>query len=114
MAHTSSRGSWRWWILMLVLATLTLFEPLSVHAARGAATRYIVALKVSAGDPGAVAARDSGRYGAQVTHVYRLAFKGFAATIPSDRIAVLRADPEVRFLSPMVRSRRPARRSAQA
>jgi len=85
---------------MLILATLTLFEPLSVHAARGPAKRYIVVLKESAGDPGAVAARDSGRYGAQVTHVYRLAFKGFAATIPSDRVAALKADPEVRFLSP--------------
>ena len=100
MARTSSRGSWRWWIPVFVLATLTLFEPLSVHAARGAAKRYIVVLKDSAGDPRLVATRDSGRYGAQVTHIYRLAFKGYAATIPSDRVAALKADPEVRFLSP--------------
>ena len=64
MARTSSRGSWRWWIPVFVLATLTLFEPLSVHAARGAAKRYIVVLKDSAGDPGSVATRESSRYGA--------------------------------------------------
>ena len=85
---------------MLVLATLILLEPLSVHASRGPAKRYIVVLKDSAGDPRSAATRDAGRYGAQVTHIYRLAFKGYAATIPSDRVAALKADPEVRFLSP--------------
>src|SRR2546423_677441 len=100
MPSTSTRGSRRWWVPMLVLATLTLLEPLSVHAAGGPAKRYIVVLKDSAGDPGSVATKDSGRYGAQVTHIYRLAFRGYAATIPSDRVAALKADPEVRFLSP--------------
>jgi hypothetical protein len=62
MARASSRSSWRWWIPILIPGTLTFFELLSVRAARGPAKRYIVVLKESAGNPGAVTARDSGRY----------------------------------------------------
>lgn len=62
--------------------------------------RYIVVLKDSVRSPGAVAARHARAYGAGVTHVYRSAFKGYAATIPSRRVASLRANSRVRFVSP--------------
>ena len=61
---------------------------------------YLVGLKSSVRDPGAVAARQERAYGAQVTHVYRSALKGYAAKIPEDRVAALRANPNVRFVSP--------------
>jgi subtilisin len=62
--------------------------------------RYIVVLKPSAGDPGAEAAKDALAYGAQVSHVYRFAVKGYSATVPSNRVAALRADPDVLLASP--------------
>src|SRR5206468_10197624 len=62
--------------------------------------RYIVVLKDTAADPGAVAAEHAGRYGAQVTQVYRSALKGYAATIPVNRVDTVRADPQVRFITP--------------
>lgn len=60
---------------------------------------YIVALKGSVRDPGRVAARQARAYGAKVSHVYRSALKGYAAVIPSSRLASLRANPAVRFVS---------------
>src|SRR6266516_1874348 len=62
--------------------------------------RYIVVLKSSVRNPGAVAARQAHRYGAKVTAVYRSALKGYAAVIPAGRLASLRANPVVRFVTP--------------
>lgn len=39
-------------------------------------------------------------HAAQVSHVYRSALIGYAATIPSARVASLRADEAVLFVSP--------------
>jgi subtilisin len=71
-----------------------------VSATAGTPARYIVVLKPSAGDPGAVAARQARGYGVQVDRVYRHALNGYAATIPTDKVAALRADSNVQFLSP--------------
>jgi len=62
--------------------------------------RYIGALKPTAPDSRTVAARHARAYGAEVTHVYRSALKGYAATIPSKRVAALRVDKHVRFVAP--------------
>jgi subtilisin len=70
------------------------------RAAEAGAKRYVVVLKENVADPGAVAARHSQAYGARVTHVYDHALKGYAATIPSGRIASLRGDDTVKFVSP--------------
>ncbi len=56
---------------------------------------YIVTLNASAGDPGKVAANEAQRTGARVSMVYRHALRGFAATIPADKLALVRADPRV-------------------
>jgi subtilisin len=61
--------------------------------------RYVVVLKTSVTDPGAVAAQQAQAYGAQVAHVYRSALKGYAATIPSDRVAAVRANAQVQSVS---------------
>ncbi|HEX8099853.1 MAG TPA: hypothetical protein VF660_06590, partial [Actinomycetota bacterium] len=54
--------------------------------------RYIVVLKDSAGDPSAVAGAHARVLGARVSHIYRYALRGYAAAIPTDRLAKLRAD----------------------
>lgn len=69
------------------------------HAA-GRPGRYIVVLRDGAGDPGAVAADHARRYGAsQPRYIYRAALRGYAATVPDDRLDDLRADPRVAFVS---------------
>ena len=66
----------------------------------GQAARSIVILKRSVADPGAKAAKHARAYGAQVTSVYRFALKGYAARIPANKLAALRADRDVRFVAP--------------
>jgi len=78
----------------LVLATTA---PASVSSTPG---RYIVVLKGTVSNTGAVATDQAQKYGAQVTHVYNSALKGYAATIPANRLEALRADPRVRLVSP--------------
>src|SRR6266540_2704117 len=71
--------------------------PLGASAAP--AQRYVVVLSDSVGDPGAVASQHAHRYGAEVSHVYHAALRGYAAAIPSDKVAALRSDPRVKYLS---------------
>jgi subtilisin family serine protease len=61
--------------------------------------KYIVVLKQGAGSPAVVAADQARRYGLSVGYVYRAALRGYSASIPTDRVAQLRADPRVAFLS---------------
>ena len=68
-------------------------------ASAGRAYRYIVVLSEQVADSGAVASEHSRRHGAEVSSVYRAAFKGYAATIPADRVAAVRSDKRVAFLS---------------
>jgi subtilisin len=83
----------------LAVVTFGAASPGSAAPTQGATKRYVVALKGNVADPGAVAVQHSRAYGAQVSHVYRFAVKGYAATIPSDRVASLRADRAVQFVS---------------
>jgi subtilisin len=74
--------------------------PATGQPATGSGTqRYLVVLKPTVADPGAVATAQAIAYGALVTHVYRFALKGYSATIPSNRVAALRANPQVQFVS---------------
>jgi subtilisin len=61
--------------------------------------RYIVVLKDSVTTPAAVAAEHARTQGARIGHVYRSALKGYSATLSSERLAVLRADPRVAYLA---------------
>src|SRR6266516_6051214 len=61
--------------------------------------RYIVVLKGTVADPGAVAVQHAAGYGAQVTQVYSSALRGYAAAIPANRVDALRTDSRVRFVT---------------
>jgi subtilisin len=78
-------------------------------AAPGQAAKYIVTLHPGT-DPGAVAAEHQRSRGASVTHVYRHALKGYAATLTPAAAAALAADPQV---AAVVRDRE-VRMSAQS
>ncbi len=61
--------------------------------------QYVVVLKDYVGDPGAVAREHAQRHGAEVIHTYQHAIKGYAARIPEARLAAVRDDPRVQFVS---------------
>jgi subtilisin len=63
--------------------------------------RYIVVLKENGVDPGTVAGEHRSKHGVMTSHVYRSAFKGYAAEVPHSKVEGLRADPRIDFLSPV-------------
>jgi subtilisin len=71
----------------------------SAAAAPSGTGSYIVVLKDSA-NPSTTARAHAGRFGARVGHVYRHALKGYSATLSSDRVAALKADPSVAAVAP--------------
>jgi subtilisin family serine protease len=73
--------------------------PASMASGATSVGRYIVVLKSSVSDPGAVAADQGRRYGAQVRYVYRSAIKGYSATIPTARLDAVRSDSRVAYVS---------------
>ena len=79
--------------IAVVAARPALAEPVIVD-------RYIVVLREGTGSPAAVAADHSRTYGAQVRMVYGSALHGYAAAVPSNRLAALGEDPRVAFISP--------------
>jgi subtilisin len=62
--------------------------------------QYIVVLRDSVADPGAVAREHAHDDGAQLSHVYRYALKGYAARIPDAALAKVRSDPRVLYVAP--------------
>jgi subtilisin family serine protease len=79
----------------VMLAGLAL---LPASAAASPPDRYIVVLEDSVEDPGAVAQEHGRRYGAERSHVYRHALRGYAATIPSGRVDSVRSDKRVDYV----------------
>jgi subtilisin len=71
----------------------------SAAAAPSGTGSYIVVLKDTA-SPSTMARAHAGRYGARVGHVYRHALKGYSATLSSNRVAALKADPSVAAVAP--------------
>ncbi len=82
---------------LLLLAAIGAF-PTSVGARAESADSYIVVLHDGA-DARAVAREHISRHGADVTHLYSHALNGYAARIPADRVADVKADSRVRSLS---------------
>ena len=91
------------WLLVALTATATVAAATATAATAAGnparVGRYIVVLRDSVGDPSAVANAHARGLGARVSHVYRFALKGYAAAIPSDRLAKVRADSRVAFVS---------------
>lgn len=81
-------------ILGLLAASL-----LPAATAQAGPARYIVVLKDSVSDPGSVASEHSRDHGAQVSHVYRFALKGYAAAMSSTAVERIRADGRVAYVS---------------
>jgi hypothetical protein len=80
---------------VVVLALVLVGAATAVAARRASGPRtYIVVLRDDA-DPQAVAREHAAAHALDVTHVYEHALKGYAASIPADRIAAIRADPRV-------------------
>jgi aqualysin 1 len=79
-------------------AALTALVPvLALPAQAGGPNRYIVVLK-QAVDSNAVAKMHAAKYGAGVEDVWAHALHGYSAVIPNDRVAELRADPNVSYV----------------
>jgi aqualysin 1 len=85
-------------VLLAAAFALTAVVALPAQAGNGAgADRYIVVLK-DAVDSDAVANLHAARYGANVDHVWAQALHGYAAVIPNDRVAQVRADVNVSYV----------------
>jgi subtilisin family serine protease len=85
-------------LLAAALAVLAGLLSLPALAGNGnGAGSYIVVLK-DAVDPAAVANIHSNKYGAKVDAVWGNALHGYAAVIPNDRVAELRADANVSYV----------------
>lgn len=90
---------------LLVISVLAGLLPAILALPAGAAAReagvgrYIVVLEDGVADPRAVAAEHAERYGLELGFIYRHALNGYSAVIPNDRVAEVRADDRVLFLS---------------
>jgi subtilisin len=85
-------------MLAALLVSVMVAMP-AAAAPSGRAGSYIVVLKDTA-SPSTLARAHADQYGARVSHVYRHALKGYSATLSSDRVAALKADPNVAAVAP--------------
>ncbi len=86
-------------LALLAAVALSLVTLAPAQASDQAPGHYIVVLKDSVADPGAVAREHSRSYGATVGFVYRHVLRGYAATVPAGRLDQVRGDPRVAFVS---------------
>ena len=86
-------------MLAALLVSVMAAMPSAAAAPSGRTGSYIVVLK-DATDPSTMAREHADRYGARIGHVYRHALKGYSATLSSDRVAALKADPNVVAVAP--------------
>ncbi|HEX2090038.1 MAG TPA: S8 family serine peptidase [Actinomycetota bacterium] len=94
----------------VVTAAITLTCFAGAEAKPGGNGRYIVVLKDSVADARRVANEHARGFGVGVRHIYQHALKGYSAVIPNDRVAALRRDSRVDFIS----EDRPVQAVAQA
>jgi subtilisin family serine protease len=81
-------------LLLAVASMLTAAAPPEVPQ------RYIVVLRDTVSDPATVARDHARDHAADVAFVYSRALKGYAATIPPQRLAAVRSDPRVAYVEP--------------
>jgi aqualysin 1 len=84
-------------VIATLAATLLAIAGPVGHGAGGQA-RFIVVLRDSVAKPREVAAEHGRRFGADVTHVYRHALKGYAARLAEGQLGALRADRRVAYV----------------
>jgi subtilisin len=85
-------------LLIVCLAVLAV-EKQTIAQGQGTVGRYIVVLQDDQPNVPAVAQDHAARFGANVQFVYQAALRGYAAAIPDARLAALRSDPRVLFVS---------------
>lgn len=85
-------------LLVVLPLLLALLVPAGALAVAPPKDRYIVVLKDSVADPGAVARDHSRRYGSDTRLVYRSALKGYAAKVPAGKVDALRRDSRVKYV----------------
>jgi subtilisin len=86
-------------MLAALLVSVMAAMPSAAAAPSGSTGSYIVVLKDTA-SPSTMARAHADRFGARIGHVYRHALKGYSATLSSDRVAALKADPNVAAVAP--------------
>lgn len=94
--HIVRKATIRCSILAVVLTAAAVLPATAVEAEERA--RYIVVLRDSAQSPGEVAAEHRSRYGAEVSHVYSHALRGYAAELPPQAVRGISEDPRVAFV----------------
>lgn len=86
--------------IVVVLASTGTATATSATSATGATASYIVVLKNTVADPGAVALAQGRAYGFQARFVYRHALKGYAASLSSAAVSAIAADSRVAYVAP--------------
>ncbi len=82
-----------------ILVTLVAFATLlPAEASSAEIGRYIVVLDPAVADPGSVAAEHARGHGAEVSHVYRFALKGYAATMSEQAAREVALDERVQLV----------------
>ncbi|MDQ0819636.1 subtilisin [Arthrobacter sp. V1I7] len=102
-AYPPTRGAWRRRMLG-ILAAMALALGGGVVAAApslgaGAEQSYIVVLKDTVPDAGAVAAAHQGKYGFTAARVYRHAVSGYAGTMTASEAQAVAIEPDVEFVT---------------
>lgn len=88
----------RWFfILTFLVACAVALAPTSAYASRD---RYIVVLRDAVSDVSRVAGDHRRRFGARQSSVYGRALKGYAATVPDERLEAIRRDRRVDYIEP--------------
>lgn len=89
-------------LTVLSLALVGGFHNGTTQAAPAAAIpgQYIVVFKDSVADPTGNARGLAAQHGLSLRHTYGAALKGFAATIPAARLALLRGNPDIAYIVP--------------
>lgn len=86
-------------VVAFLLVSSGMFGVASAGGAAGESGAYIVVLEEWVGSPRAVAAEHARVHGAEITHVYEYALKGYAATMGAEAAARVAADERVAYVS---------------
>lgn len=86
-------------LLSLLVGAALLGAGPGASAAPSGSGDYIVVFKGSVTDPAALAASQTKKLGATLSHVYKVALRGYAATIPTSRLSDLTSDPSVAYVA---------------
>jgi hypothetical protein len=86
--------------LLAVLLGAALVAGPGASAAPTGSGNYIVVFKGSVTNPATLAASQTKKLGATLSFVYKVALRGYAATIPTSRLPDLTSDPSVAYVAP--------------